>query len=42
MLVDIQEIIYRIQIKTFTEVKGIIQENSSKAEMFALFVDFGV
>ncbi|HHK5889319.1 TPA: sensor histidine kinase, partial [Serratia marcescens] len=36
-LVDIQEIIYRIQIKNFTEVKGIIQENSSKAEMFALF-----
>ncbi|WP_439090290.1 sensor histidine kinase [Serratia bockelmannii] len=37
MLVDIQEIIYRIQIKNFTEVKGIIQDNSSKAEMFALF-----
>ncbi len=36
-LVDIQEIIYRIQIKNFTEVKGIIQDNSSKAEMFALF-----
>ncbi|EPH0544969.1 sensor histidine kinase [Serratia marcescens] len=36
-LVDIQEIIYRIQIKNFTEVKGIIQENSSKAEMFAFF-----
>lgn len=36
-LVDIQEIIYRIQIKNFTEVKGIIQDNSSKAEMFAIF-----
>lgn len=36
-LVDIQEIIYRIQIKNFTEVKSIIQDNSSKAEMFALF-----
>ncbi|WP_282677491.1 sensor histidine kinase [Serratia marcescens] len=36
-LVDIQEIIYRIQIKNFTEVKDIIQDNSSKAEMFALF-----
>jgi signal transduction histidine kinase len=36
-LVDIQVIIYRIQIKNFTEVKGIIQDNSSKAEMFALF-----
>lgn len=36
-LVDTQEIIYRIQIKNFTEVKGIIQDNSSKAEMFALF-----
>ncbi|HIE1063422.1 TPA: sensor histidine kinase [Serratia marcescens] len=35
-LVDIQEIIYRIQIKNFTEVKGIIQDNSRKAEMFAV------
>ncbi|CAI1195999.1 Autoinducer 2 sensor kinase/phosphatase luxQ [Serratia marcescens] len=35
-LVDIQEIIYRIQIKNFTEVKGIIQDNSRKAEMFAI------
>ena len=34
---SISEIIYRIQIKNFTEVKGIIQDNSSKAEMFALF-----
>ncbi|MBH2618689.1 sensor histidine kinase [Serratia ureilytica] len=35
-LVDIQEIIYQIQIKNFTEVKGIIQDNSRKAEMFAV------
>lgn len=35
-LVDIQEIIYRIQIKNFTEVKDIIQDNSRKAEMFAV------
>lgn len=35
-LVDIQEIIYKIQIRNFTEVKDIIKDNSSKAELFAI------
>jgi len=36
-LVNIQEIIYRIQIRNFTEVKDIIKDNSGKAELFAIF-----
>lgn len=35
-LVDIQEVIYKIQIRNFTEVKDIIKDNSSKAELFAI------
>jgi hypothetical protein len=35
-LVDIQEIIYKIQIRNFTEVKDIIKDNSGKAELFAI------
>ncbi|CAI1889484.1 sensor histidine kinase [Serratia entomophila] len=36
-LIDIQEIIYKIQIRNFTEVKDIIKDNSGKAELFAMF-----
>ncbi|SMB45052.1 Integral membrane sensor signal transduction histidine kinase [Serratia proteamaculans] len=36
-LVDIQEVIYKIQIRNFTEVKDIIKDNSGKAELFAMF-----
>ncbi len=36
-LVDIQEVIYKIQIRNFTEVKDIIKDNSGKAELFAIF-----
>ncbi|CAI2012175.1 sensor histidine kinase [Serratia plymuthica] len=36
-LVDIQEMIYKIQIRNFTEVKDIIKDNSGKAELFAMF-----
>lgn len=35
-LIDLQEIIYKIQIRNFTEVKDIIKDNSGKAEMFAV------
>jgi signal transduction histidine kinase len=36
-LIDIQEVIYKIQIRNFTEVKDIIKDNSGKAELFAMF-----
>ncbi|CAI1215465.1 sensor histidine kinase [Serratia ficaria] len=36
-LVDIQEVIYKIQIRNFTEVKNIIKDNSGKTELFAMF-----
>ncbi|KEY60687.1 sensor histidine kinase KdpD [Serratia sp. DD3] len=35
-IIDLQEVIYKIQIANFNEVKEIIKDNSGKAEFFAI------
>lgn len=36
-LLDLQEVIYEIQIRKFDELKSIIKDNSSKAEFLSIF-----